>query len=53
MSERSNVRVMIVMLNARNRWPNARQMFDLAFQQARKSRAESVAVARSPASTSL
>ena len=52
MSERNDVRVMIVMLNARNRWPNARQMFDLAFQQARKSRPESVAAAPAPARTS-
>lgn len=55
MSERNKVRVMIVMLNARNRWPNARQMFDLAFQQARKSHAENVAAApaASASSTSL
>jgi D-alanyl-D-alanine carboxypeptidase (penicillin-binding protein 5/6) len=53
MSERNNVRVMIVMLNARKRWPNARQMFDLAFQQARKPRAESVAAAPATTSTSL
>lgn len=56
MSRRDDVKVMIVMLNARNRWPNARQMFDLAFVQSRsKSRPESVASA-SPAvsvSTSL
>lgn len=44
-TERNHVRVMIVMLNARKRWDNARQMFNLAFQQARKSHAESVAVA--------
>ncbi|HSB95438.1 MAG TPA: serine hydrolase, partial [Spongiibacteraceae bacterium] len=30
-SKRNNVRVMIVLLNARNRWPNAKQMFDVAF----------------------
>jgi serine-type D-Ala-D-Ala carboxypeptidase (penicillin-binding protein 5/6) len=51
-SERNDVRVMIVMLNARNRWPNARQMFDLAFQQARKHNAESIAIAPAPASAS-
>ncbi len=51
-SERNDVRVMIVMLNARNRWPNARQMFDLAFQQARKHGAENVATASTPVSTS-
>jgi|KBSSwiStaDraftv2_1062776.scaffolds.fasta_scaffold25097_6 D-alanyl-D-alanine carboxypeptidase (penicillin-binding protein 5/6) len=34
-SERKNTRVMIVLLNARNRWPNAREMFDLAFAQSK------------------
>jgi serine-type D-Ala-D-Ala carboxypeptidase (penicillin-binding protein 5/6) len=53
MSKRNDVKVMIVMLNARNRWPNARQMFDLAFQQARKPRAENIATAPLPTSTSL
>lgn len=53
MSKRGDVRVMIVMLNARNRWPNARQMFDLAFQQARKPRAENVAVGPAGNSTAL
>ncbi|MDB6060106.1 MAG: peptidase D-alanyl-D-alanine carboxypeptidase 1 [Verrucomicrobiaceae bacterium] len=42
-SKRNNVRVMIVMLNARNRWPNAREMFDLAFQQAPRLREQRVA----------
>ncbi len=42
-SKRGNTRVMIVMLNARNRWPNAREMFDLAFQQAPRLRQERVA----------
>ncbi len=53
MSRRNDVKVMIVMLNARNRWPNARQMFDLAFQQTRKPKAESIASASLPSSTSL
>lgn len=53
MSKRNDVKVMIVMLNARNRWPNARQMFDLAFQQARKPRSENIATAPLPPSTSL
>jgi D-alanyl-D-alanine carboxypeptidase (penicillin-binding protein 5/6) len=35
-SKRNNMRVMIVLLNARNRWPNARQMFDVAFAKAPK-----------------
>lgn len=52
-SERNKVRVMIVMLNARNRWPNARQMFDLAFDLARKPRTENIAVAPVSSSTSL
>ena len=53
MSKRDDVKVMIVMLNARNRWPNARQMFDLAFVQARnKPRTENVAAAQVPAATS-
>ena len=53
-SERNDARVMIVMLNARNRWPNARQMFDLAFQQVRKHGAENVAAVSAPvSSTSL
>lgn len=42
-SKRKDVRVMIVMLNARNRWPNAREMFDLAFEQAPHLRQERVA----------
>ena len=55
MSERKDVRVMIVMLNARNRWPNARQMFDLAFQQSGKLRQQRVATVSNsaPQSTSL
>lgn len=52
MSKRGDVRVMIVMLNARNRWPNARQMFDLAFQQAHKKRTENIASATSAAAGS-
>ena len=52
-SQRNNVKVMIVMLNARNRWPNARQMFDVAFQQASKPRAQSVAAGPVAATTSL
>lgn len=51
-SERKDMRVMIVMLNAHNRWPNARQMFDLAFQQGRKLHTENVASAPAPASAS-
>jgi serine-type D-Ala-D-Ala carboxypeptidase (penicillin-binding protein 5/6) len=44
-SKRNNTRVMIVLLNARNRWPNAKQMFDVAFAQAPKMlRQQSVAV---------
>ena len=35
-SKRNDTRVMIVLLNARNRWPNARQMFDVAFAKAPK-----------------
>jgi D-alanyl-D-alanine carboxypeptidase (penicillin-binding protein 5/6) len=35
-SKRNNTRVMIVLLNARNRWPNARQMFDVAFAKGPK-----------------
>lgn len=35
-SKRNDTRVMIVMLNARNRWPNAREMFDVAFAKAPK-----------------
>jgi D-alanyl-D-alanine carboxypeptidase (penicillin-binding protein 5/6) len=35
-SKRNNMRVMIVLLNARNRWPNARQMFDVAFAKGPK-----------------
>ena len=42
-SERGDTRVMIVLLNARNRWPNARQMFDLAFEQSARQRQERVA----------
>lgn len=55
MSQRNDVRVTIVMLNARNRWPNARQMFDLAFQQSGKLRQQRVAAVRNaaPESTSL
>ncbi|HET8711503.1 MAG TPA: serine hydrolase [Spongiibacteraceae bacterium] len=53
MSRRGDVHVMIVMLNARNRWPNARQMFDLAFQQARKTRPQNVATAPDANSYSL
>lgn len=53
MSKRGDVKVMIVMLNARNRWPNARQMFDLAFQQSRKPRTENVASATVANQTSL
>lgn len=53
MSKRNDVKVMIVMLNARNRWPNARQMFDLAFQQARKPKVENIAAAPVAGSTSL
>ena len=52
-SHRDGVRVMIVMLNARNRWPNARAMFDLAFAQARKPRPEAVAVAPGAEALSL
>jgi D-alanyl-D-alanine carboxypeptidase (penicillin-binding protein 5/6) len=47
-SKRGNVRVMIVMLNARNRWPNAREMFDLAFQQAPRLLQQRVAVRATP-----
>lgn len=42
-SKRNDVRVMIVMLNARNRWPNAREMFDVAFEMAPRLRQERVA----------
>ncbi len=52
MSKRGDVKVMIVMLNARNRWPNARQMFDLAFQETRKPRQERIASAPLSASNS-
>lgn len=48
MSKRNNVRVMIVMLNARNRWPNARQMFDVAFQEAPRLMQERVASRATP-----
>ena len=52
-SKRNNVRVMIVMLNARNRWPNARDMFDLAFQQAPHLLQQRVAVRATPESKAL
>jgi D-alanyl-D-alanine carboxypeptidase (penicillin-binding protein 5/6) len=35
-SKRNDTRVMIVLLNARNRWPNAKQMFDVAFAKGPK-----------------
>ena len=51
-SERRDTRVMIVMLNARNRWPNARQMFDHAFALAAKSRHQRVATSSAGAAAS-
>lgn len=51
-SERKDTRVMIVMLNARNRWPNARQMFDRAFAQAAKSRTQRIATSGAPSQAS-
>ncbi len=51
-SKRNNVRVMIVMLNARNRWPNAKSMFDVAFAKAPKlQRQQSVALRSSASET--
>lgn len=42
-SERDNVRVMIVLLNARKRWPNAREMFNTAFAQVHRLSPEHIA----------
>lgn len=45
LTERDGVEVLVVMLNARNRWPDARRTFDLAFTEA--SRHGETRVARS------
>lgn len=42
LSERDGVEVLVVMLNASNRWPDARRTFDLAFNEASRQRADTL-----------
>lgn len=48
LSERDGVQVLVVMLNAKNRWPDARRTFDLAFNHAAEQQGGSMVARAQP-----
>lgn len=52
-SERDGVEVLVVMLNASNRWPDARRTFDLAFTEATERRGDTMVARNSNAAPTL